>query len=105
MWTPIRIALTSLALLSGPTSSWGQAPPPRMGDLVRIPVSSSGTIAPGNPGGNPMPAIRADRWAEAEQIYTHEGRVVEAAGAHECALIVLKGYRAELDDPAPRRVP
>ena len=26
MWTPIRIALTCLALLSGPTSSWGQAP-------------------------------------------------------------------------------
>lgn len=75
MWTPIRIALTCLALLSGPTSSWGQAPPPRMGDLVGIPVSSSGTLASGgsagNPGGNPMPAIRADRWAEAEAQVAH----------------------------------
>jgi hypothetical protein len=46
-----------------------------------------------------------DHFAEQEQAFQGEGRMVEAEDAHQFALIALRGYRAELDDPAPRRIP
>ena len=42
-----------------------------------------------------------DKFAELEQRHALTNPI-EAAGAHEYALIALRAYRAELDDPAPR---
>jgi hypothetical protein len=44
-----------------------------------------------------------DLWAEEEHRLLDEGKVVEAQGAHEMGLVVLRAYHAESDDPAPRR--
>jgi len=43
-----------------------------------------------------------DHFSEEEQVALAEGRVVEAEGAHQYALMLLRAYRAELDDPEPR---
>lgn len=43
-----------------------------------------------------------DRFAELEQITVSRGRVHEAGGARVLALIALRAYRAELDDPEPK---
>ncbi len=40
-----------------------------------------------------------DEWSEVEQLYTGEGKAYEAEGAHQWALIALRAYRAEMDDP------
>jgi len=42
-----------------------------------------------------------DEWATEEQVLVAEGRYVEAEGAHVQALIVLRAYQRELDDPEP----
>ncbi len=42
-----------------------------------------------------------DHFATQEQTYAGEGNVIEAEGAHAYALIALRAYRAELDDPMP----
>lgn len=101
MWTSIRIALAGLTLLSGTTASWGQTHPPRAGDLARIPASSSGTISPGNaagnPGGNPMPAIRGDRWAEAEALVArHPDPVARKLAVYYRLLSPAGGSAAEI---------
>lgn len=44
-----------------------------------------------------------DHFAEEEQTFAAKGSPIEAAGAHEYALIALRAYRAELDDPEPKR--
>ena len=45
-------------------------------------------------------AAAHDKFATLEQ--RHSGtNPIEAAGAHEYALICLRAYRAEVDDPAP----
>lgn len=43
-----------------------------------------------------------DRFSELEQRYMLAGREVEAAGCHAYALILLRAYRGELDNPQPR---
>ena len=43
-----------------------------------------------------------DRFAELEQIARHRNKPAEANGAHMLALITLRAYRAEVDDPEPR---
>jgi hypothetical protein len=48
-------------------------------------------------------ALAHDRFSEAEQIYVSEGQMVMASGAHQYALIALRAYRAEIDDPEPER--
>jgi hypothetical protein len=40
-----------------------------------------------------------DRFSEAEQMYVASGALAMAEGAHTFALIALRAYRAELDDP------
>lgn len=45
-----------------------------------------------------------DHFATEEQTARAEGRVVEAEGAHEYALIALRAYRNEIDNPEPRPV-
>jgi len=47
-------------------------------------------------------AMAHDRFSELEQLYRVEGNVVEAEGAHQYALITLRAYRAEMDDPDPK---
>lgn len=42
-----------------------------------------------------------DHFATEEQTATAEGREIEAAGAHEYALMTLRAYRNEIDDPPP----
>ena len=44
-----------------------------------------------------------DRFSEKEQIYTASGQHPEAEGAHRYALWCLRAYRAEMDDPDPRK--
>ena len=44
-----------------------------------------------------------DHFATEEQTFAGEGKPIEAAGAHEYALICLRAYRAELDDPEPAK--
>jgi hypothetical protein len=46
-------------------------------------------------------AAAHDHYAELEQRYVAQNRPIEAAGAHEFALIALKAYIAEVDDPRP----
>ena len=46
-------------------------------------------------------AAAHDHWAEEEQVAIAEGRYAEAEGAHQFALLALRSYRAELDDPEP----
>jgi len=46
-------------------------------------------------------ALAHDHFAELEQLLVNEGRVPEAEGAHQYALLALRAYRAELDDPKP----
>jgi hypothetical protein len=47
-------------------------------------------------------AIAHDKFSDDEQTLVLEGRITEAAGAHQFAQICLKVYRAELDDPEPK---
>jgi len=42
-----------------------------------------------------------DVFSELEQLLLGDGRACQASEAHEYALIVLRAYRAELDDPQP----
>ena len=44
-------------------------------------------------------ALAHDHFSEQEQIAVVRGHAIEAAGFHEFALIALRAYRAELDDP------
>jgi hypothetical protein len=44
-------------------------------------------------------ATAHDRFSEAEQMYVASGQLAMAEGAHTFALIALRAYRAELDDP------
>jgi hypothetical protein len=48
-------------------------------------------------------ALAHDHWAEEEQRLVGEGRYIESQGAHEIAVSLLRAYRAELDDPKPRK--
>jgi len=43
-----------------------------------------------------------DHWAEEEQRLSGQDRYVEAAGAHQHTLYVIRAYHAELNDPKPR---
>lgn len=43
-----------------------------------------------------------DRFSDEEQILAGAGRTTDAELAHRYALITLRAYRAELDDPEPR---
>ncbi len=43
-----------------------------------------------------------DHWSEEEQLFVGKDRPIEAAGAHQMALMTLRAYRAELDDPQPK---
>jgi len=43
-----------------------------------------------------------DHWAEEEQRLSGQDRYVEAAGAHQHTLYVVRAYHAELNDPKPR---
>jgi hypothetical protein len=47
-------------------------------------------------------ALAHDHWAEEEQTRIAEGKEVEAEGAHQFALMTLRAYRAEIDDPEPK---
>ena len=47
-------------------------------------------------------ALAHDHWAEEEQIRRVEGKDAEAEGAHQFALMTLRAYRAEIDDPEPK---
>lgn len=40
-----------------------------------------------------------DRFSELELVFQFSGSVFEAEGAHQYALMALRAYRAELDDP------
>lgn len=42
-----------------------------------------------------------DHWSEEEQLLTAQGEPILAEGAHQHALMCLRAYRAELDDPQP----
>ena len=42
-----------------------------------------------------------DRFSDAEQLYVAEGQHVMAEGAHTYALIALRAWLAERDDPEP----
>lgn len=50
-------------------------------------------------------AMAHDHFANEEQTFSAQGLPVEAAGAHEYALIALRAYRAEMDDPEPEVEP
>jgi hypothetical protein len=43
-----------------------------------------------------------DHWSTEEQLKRAEGQVVEAEGAHQFALMLIRAYRNELDDPEPK---
>lgn len=47
-------------------------------------------------------AAAYDRLAEDEQIAVARGEYDRAQEAHELAMVVLRAYRAEMDDPEPR---
>lgn len=47
-------------------------------------------------------AAAYDRHAEEEQALVAIGEYDRAQDAHDHALLVLRAYRAELDDPEPR---
>ncbi len=42
-----------------------------------------------------------DRFSELEQLYTATGNAVEAEGAHDFALMLLRAYKNEVDDVPP----
>lgn len=46
-------------------------------------------------------AAAFDHFAELEQTAHVEGNVIEHEGAHRYALIALRAFRAEVDDPEP----
>lgn len=48
-------------------------------------------------------AMAHDAHATAEQVLVAEGRHEAAQDAHLMALITLRAYRAEMDDPEPIR--
>jgi hypothetical protein len=43
-----------------------------------------------------------DHWSEQEQLLRLQADAIQAEGAHQMALVTLKAYRAELDNPEPR---
>lgn len=45
-----------------------------------------------------------DRFAELEQLARSRNKPAEANGAHIFALIALRAYRAECDDPQPKEL-
>lgn len=47
-------------------------------------------------------AIDHDRFSEQEQMHRLLGNWAEAEAAHWNALLVLRAYRADVDDPEPR---
>jgi len=47
-------------------------------------------------------ATAYDHFAQEEQVCIAEGRMVEAEGAHHFALMLLRAYKAEIDDPEPK---
>lgn len=46
-------------------------------------------------------AARYDMFSENEQLLVGVGKYVEAEGAHQFALRILRAYEAESRDPAP----
>ena len=50
-------------------------------------------------------ALAHDRFAETEQVLVAEGKYIEAQGAHEYAALIVRAYKAELDDPKPEGLP
>ena len=46
-------------------------------------------------------ALAHDRFSEAEQMYVACGQAALAEGAHTYALVCLRAYRNECDDPIP----
>lgn len=46
-------------------------------------------------------ACRYDYWADQEQELVGQGRYDEAAEAHDRAMILVRAYKAELDDVDP----
>jgi hypothetical protein len=41
-------------------------------------------------------------WSEQEQLLRLQADPIQAEGAHLMAVVTLKAYRAELDNPEPR---
>lgn len=48
-------------------------------------------------------AERHQRFDALERWFMLQGREIEAAGCHAFALVTLRAYRAELDDPEESR--
>lgn len=48
-------------------------------------------------------AAAYDRFAETEQMHVLLGNYAEAEGAHAYALWAVRAYKAEMDDPEPRK--
>jgi hypothetical protein len=46
-------------------------------------------------------AAAHDWWSEQEQVLVKRDRADEARTAHECAVLILRAYQAELSDPRP----
>ena len=50
-------------------------------------------------------AAAHDGWSEQEQLLMLEGRHIEAEGAHQYAVMVLRAWLAEKDDPEVAECP
>jgi hypothetical protein len=50
-------------------------------------------------------ALAHDRFSEAEQMYVASGANAMAEGARVFAVIALRAYHVELDDPKPAGLP
>ena len=61
--------------------------------VLRDAIAKSGALR--------MYALAHDHFSEEEQTMAGEGRIAEAEGAHQFALLALRAYRAEIDDPEP----
>ena len=47
----------------------------------------------------------AKAWSALEERYRHEGRTIDAEGAHQHGIWVLRAYAAEADNPPPEPQP
>lgn len=47
-------------------------------------------------------ALAFDHFSTQEQLARAKGDVIESEGAHRYAVMTLRAYRAEIDDPAPK---
>jgi hypothetical protein len=47
-------------------------------------------------------ATAYDHFAQEEQVCVAEGRMVEAEGAHQFCRMLIRAYKAEIDDPEPK---